>query len=149
VPTEVTGPLSAVIYVGTSAPSTDLIVRLLDVYPDGKAYSVFGTSTPPYRTHWAKDVETTRDGTRIVKADMSLYPTGILFAAGHRIRVEISSSFVVDAKNFGLPKYGSRGLNVEPGAELTATRWNVARQTIFHDRAHPSHIVLPVIPRKE
>ena len=148
-PVEVTGPLSAVIYVATSAPSTDLIVRLLDVLPDGTAHSVFGTSTPPYRTHWAKDVRTAADGTRIVKADMSLYPTSIVFAAGHRIRVEISSSFVVDAKNFGLPKYGSRGLNVEPGTELTAARWNVAKQTIYHDRAHPSHIVLPVVPKNQ
>jgi uncharacterized protein len=144
---EVTGPLSAELYVATSAASTDFLVRLLDVHPDGKAYALSNAGTPPYRTHWSKNVETIADGTRIIKANIILYPTGILFAAGHRIRVEISSSFMVDGASLGLPKYGSRGLNVEPGTEPYATRWNVAKQTIYHDMAHPSHIVLPVIPR--
>lgn len=146
-PMEVTGPLDVVLYVATTAPSTDFLVRILDVHPDGKSYSVFNAGVPPYRTHWAKNVETARDGTRIIKADMSLYPTSNLFRAGHRIRVEISSSFMVDARNFGLPIYGSRGLNVEPGTEPYATKWNVAEQTLYHDTAHPSHVVLPVIPR--
>ena len=146
-PVEITGPLNVVLYVSTSAPSTDLLVRVLDVHPDGKAYSVFNPGSPPYRTHFSKDVETTADGTRIVKADMLLYPMSNLFRAGHRVRVEISSSFMVDARNFGLPIYGSRGLNVEPGTELTATRWNLAKQTIHHDKTHPSHIVLPIVPR--
>jgi putative CocE/NonD family hydrolase len=146
-PVEVMGPLAAELYVATSAPSTDLLVRLLDVYPDGKAYALSGTSVPPYRTYWSKNVEVTADGTRIVKANIMLYPTGNLFAAGHRIRVEISSSFVIDGASLGLTKYGARGLNVEAGTEPYAAKWNVAQQTIYHDRAHPSQVVLPVIPR--
>lgn len=146
-PVEVTGPLTAQLYVATSAPSTDLLVRLLDVHPDGKAYALSNAGVPPYRTYWSKNVETAPDGTRIIKADIELYPTSNVFAAGHRIRLEISSSFLVDGASVGLPKYGARGLNVEPGTEPYATRWNVARQTIYHDRAHPSHVVLPVIPR--
>ncbi len=137
-PVEVTGPLSAVLYVATSAPSTDFFARLLDVHPDGKPYNMFYTYVAnPYRTHWAKDIETARDGTRIIKAEIALPPTSVLFQTGHRIRIEISSA--------SAPRY--RGLNVEGGMEPYATRWNVARQTIYHDRAHPSHIVLPVIPR--
>jgi uncharacterized protein len=147
VPVEATGPLAAELYVATSAPSTDFLVRLLDVYPDGKAYNLSNAGVPPYRTYWSKNVETTADGTRIVKANIMLYPTGNLFAAGHRIRVEISSSWMVEGSSFGLPKFGARGLNVEAGTEPYATKWNVARQTIYHDQAHPSHIVLPVIPR--
>ena len=146
-PVEVTGPLTVELYVATSAPSTDLLPRLIDVYPDGKAYNLSNGGVPPYRTYWSKNVETTADGTRIVKANIILYPTGNLFAAGHRIRVEISSSFLVDGATLGLAKYGARGLNVEPGAEPYATKWNVAEQSIYHDNAHPSHIVLPVIPR--
>jgi len=136
-PVEVTGPLSAVLYVATSAPSTDFLVRLLDVHPDGTAYNMFLTYANPYRTHWAKEVEEGPEGTRIIKAEMALPPTGVLFQPRHRIRVEISSA--------AAPRV--RGLNVEPGTEPYATKWNVAKQTIYHDQAHPSHIVLPVIPR--
>jgi putative CocE/NonD family hydrolase len=146
-PVEVMGPLTLEFYVATSAPSTDFLVRLIDVYPDGKAYNLSNGGVPPYRTYWSKNVETTADGTRIVKANIILYPTGDLFAVGHRIRVEISSSWMSDGSKFGLPKFGARGLNVEPGTEPYATKWNVAHQTIYHDSAHPSHIVLPVTPR--
>jgi putative CocE/NonD family hydrolase len=134
---EVTGPLSAILYVATSAPSTDLIVRLIDVYPDGRPYNIFLTYANQYRTHWAKEVEKAPDGTRIIKADIWLPPTSVAFRVGHRIRVEVCSASAPRA----------RGLNVEPGTEVNATRWNVAKQTIYHDKAHPSHIVLPVIPR--
>ncbi len=146
---ETTGPLSAVLYVSTSAPSTDFFVRLLDVHPDGKIFPAFITwSSGPFRTHWSKDVETAADGTRIVKAEIMLPPTSILFKPGHRIQVEISSSQEIDGSALGIAKkFGFRGLNVEPGTEATATKWNVARQTIYHDQAHPSHMLLPVIPR--
>ncbi len=137
-PIEVTGPLTATLYVATSAPSTDVLVRLINVHPDGTPYNMFSTYAGiPYRTHWSKEVEKASDGTSIIKASIVLPPTSVLFKAGHRIRVEISSAFA--------PLY--RGLNVEPGTESAATHWNVARQTVYHDRAHPSHILLPVIPR--
>jgi putative CocE/NonD family hydrolase len=136
-PIEVTGPLSAVIYAATSAPSTDFFVRLIDVHPDGRAYNVFQIyATAPFRSHWAKEVTTGPGGERVRKAEIWLPPTSVRFGAGHRIRVEISSAYA--------PPF--RGLNVEPGTELTATRWNVARQTIYHDRERPSHVILPVIP---
>jgi putative CocE/NonD family hydrolase len=137
-PVEVTGPLTATVYIATSAPSTDLIVRLLDVHPDGKAFNIFYTYiASPYRTHWSKNVEKAADGTKIVKAEVALPPTSVLFQNGHRMRVEIVSA--------AAPTY--RGLNVEPGTEATATHWNIAKQTIYHDGAHPSHIVLPIVPR--
>ena len=136
-PVEVTGSLSAVIYVATSAPSTDFLVRLLDVHPDGKAYNTFGSFLNAYRTHWAKEVEEGPEGVRIFKAEIALPPTSILFQKGHQIRVEVASAAAPTV----------RGLNVEPGTEPTASKGNVAEQTILHDKAHPSHILLPVIPR--
>jgi putative CocE/NonD family hydrolase len=136
-PVEVTGPLSAVLYLTTSAPSTELWVRLVDVYPDGTAYNVFLTYPNAYRTEWAKEVEKAADGARIVKADIVLPPTGVLFQPGHRIRVEISSGSFPMAVS----------LNVPAATELTATQANAAAQTIYHDAAHQSHILLPVIPR--
>jgi putative CocE/NonD family hydrolase len=135
-PVEVTGPLSAVLYLSTSAPATDFIVRLIDVQPDGTPHNVFLTYANPFRTQWVKAAETGPEDARILKAEISLPPTSNLFRVGHRIRVEIASA--------AAPRH--HGLNVEPGTELSATRGNVARQTIYHDQAHPSHIVLPVIP---
>ncbi len=136
-PIEVTGPLRAVIYIATSAPSTDLFVRLIDVHPNGKAYPAFIAWTDPYQTHWSKEVETVSDGTRIIKAEVRLPATSILFQAGHRVRVEISSA--------AAPTF--RGLNVAPEMENTNSTGTVAHQKIYHDAAHASHIVLPVIPR--
>jgi len=136
-PVELTGPVAAMIYLTTSAPSTDLMVRLLDVHPDGKAYNVYLTYAGPYRTHWAKTMERGPGGEPIIKAEIQLPPTSILIRRGHRVRVEISSA--------AAPRI--RGLNAEPGTEATATKWNVAEQHIYHDAARPSHVVLPVIPR--
>jgi putative CocE/NonD family hydrolase len=64
-------------------------------------------------------------------------PTSNLFLAGHRLRVEISSS------NF--PRF-DRNLNT--GEDIfTSTRMQIARQTVFHDAQRPSHILLPIVPR--
>ena len=66
-----------------------------------------------------------------------LYPTGNVFKKGHRIRVDISSS------NF--PRFD---VNPNTGEPLNDhRRVQSAVNTILHDQAHPSHIVLPVIPR--
>jgi len=147
-PVEVTGPLSAVVYVSSSAPSMDIMVRLFDVHPNGTAYSMYYVYADPFRTPWSKSVETAADGTRITKAEIALPPTSVLFQKGHRIRVEISSAYFVDGGNIGLAKrFGAHGLNVEPGTEATATKWNIAQQAVYHDKARASHIVLPVIPR--
>jgi putative CocE/NonD family hydrolase len=137
-PVEATGPLTVVLYVATSAPSTDFLVRLIDVHPDGKAYNTFGSFLNAFRTPWAKEVEEGPEGLRIFKAELRLPPTSILFHQGHRIRVEVASAAAPTV----------RGLNVAAGTEPNATKWNVAEQTIYHDQAHPSHIVLPVIPRE-
>jgi uncharacterized protein len=69
--------------------------------------------------------------------EIDLWATSNVFAAGHRIRVEISSS------NF--PRF-DRNPN-HGGVIASATREDcvVAAQTIFHDHEHPSRIVLPVI----
>ena len=68
---------------------------------------------------------------------IDLWATSHVFLPGHRIRVEISSS------NF--PRF-DRNLNTGED-QATGTRWQAARQTVFHDARYPSHIMLPVIPR--
>jgi putative CocE/NonD family hydrolase len=65
--------------------------------------------------------------------------TANVFAKGHRIRVEISSSYF---------PYYLRNLNTGADNVALETKMAVARQKIYHDREHPSHVVLPVIPAR-
>jgi putative CocE/NonD family hydrolase len=70
------------------------------------------------------------------KYEIRMYPTSNVFEAGHRIRVDLSSS--------SFPRF-SRNLNTGESV-ATGTRIEEAHQTILHASEYPSHIVLPVIP---
>lgn len=125
---EVTGPVQARLFVHTSAPSTDFTVKLVDVYPDGRAYNV--SDGILRRSYENGEHEPT-------KIDIDLWPTSTLFRAGHRVRVEVSSS------NF--PRYDR---NPNTGRAVATERSPVAaNQAIFHSPGMASYILLPVIPR--
>jgi putative CocE/NonD family hydrolase len=133
---EVTGFITAELYAATSAADTDFTAMLVDV--DEKGYARYlgdGIIRARFRTSTAK-AEPIEPG-QIYKYTIDLWATSNLFKAGHRLRVYISSS------NF--PRF-NRNLNT---GEKTfgGTRMVKARQTIYHDAAHPSALVLPVIPR--
>jgi putative CocE/NonD family hydrolase len=137
-PVEVTGPLTVTLYAATSAPDTDFVVKLTDVYPDGISLILAeGIVRARYREGCdrARPVEPER----MYAYTINLVATSNLFQAGHRIRVAItSSSFPRFDRN---PNTG-HPLGVDGPAELRP-----ARQTVFHDRERPSHILLPIIPR--
>ncbi len=128
---EVTGPIKAELFVYTSVPSTDFTVKLVDVYPDGRAYNV---SDGILRRNYETGENSRNQPTRI---SIDLWPTSTLFRMGHRVRVEITSS------NF--PRY-DRNPNT---GRLMATESNplTANQTVFHRPGAASHILLPIIPR--
>jgi hypothetical protein len=134
---EVTGPISAIIFAASDAVDTDFTVKLVDVYPDGKAVNIQdGIVRAMYRNNDPTRPTPLTPGA-VEEYKISLWASSNLFKAGHRIRVEVSSS------NF--PRY-NRNLNTgEPVA--TGARTVVANQVIHHDADHPSHIILPVIPR--
>jgi putative CocE/NonD family hydrolase len=129
---EVTGPVSATLHIGTTAPSTDFTVKLVDVDPAGKAYNVTdGILRRAYPAAEEKPAPTYE-----IKID--LWPTSMLFRKGHRIRVEVSSS------NF--PRYDR---NPNTGRDIsTETSPVTAMQTVYHSPGRLSHILLPVIPRE-
>jgi putative CocE/NonD family hydrolase len=119
---EVTGQVTARIRVSTDAPTTDWVVRLCDVHPDGASYNVCDgiarvTSAP--------------GEPRIVEVD--LWSTSMLFKEGHRIRVDVTSS--------SFPRW-DRNLNTVDGSETGEMR--VARQTVHLGSG--SYVRLPVIP---
>jgi len=134
---EVTGPIHAVLYAASDAFDTDFSVKLVDVYPDGTAVNIQdGIVRAMYRDNDAL-LPTPLTPGEIEEYVIDMWATSNVFKAGHRIRVDVSSS------NF--PRF-NRNLNTgEPIPD--AVRTEVANQTIFHQADHPSHIVLPIIPR--
>ena len=132
---EVTGPVSAVLYVASSAPQTEFIVRLVDVHPDGAAYPVWYTYANAFGTRGIEPVGRTEAGHAVWKLEFDLPLTSQAFLPGHRIRVHITSA--------AFPLF--RHLNTD-GDPAWETRWQAAEQTVFHDAERPSHVVLPVRP---
>jgi putative CocE/NonD family hydrolase len=127
---EVTGEVSVVLHVATSAPSTDFTAKLVDVHANGDAYNVCdGILRATYRGASGAPATPTA-------IEISLAPTSMVFRQGHRIRLEIASS------NF--PRF-DRNLNT--GADLrTATTPAIAHQIVYHLADAPSRLVLPVVP---
>ncbi len=134
--TELTGPIVVTLYAATTAPDTDFTAKLLDVRPDGFAHNLQdGIVRARYRTS-AREPSPIAPGL-VYRYDIDLWATSHVVKAGHRIRVDISSS------NF--PRFDR---NPNTGAALGVdARLESARQTIHHSAQYPSHITLPVIPR--
>ena len=130
-----TGPVSAVLFVSSSAPDTDFTVRLVDVHPDGRAINLCeGVLRARYRESIERAVLMTPD--EIYELTIDLGPTSNVFLPGHRVRIDISSS------NF--PRI-DRNLNTG-GRIGFETEWRVAENTVHYSFAYPSRVVLPVIP---
>jgi putative CocE/NonD family hydrolase len=140
---EVTGPLVVNLWASSTAVDTDFTAKLVDVYPPCKDYPdgvELNIGDSIVRARYRDSLEKASPMTpgQIYRFRIELYPTSILFAKGHRIRVDVSSS------NF--PRFD---VNPNTGEPLNQNRRTaVAINTIYHDAEHPSHIVLPVIPKE-
>ena len=135
-PMEVTGPLSAVVHFATSAPDTDVVVKLCDVGPDGRSM-VLAEGVLRCRYRHGRDHEVPMVPGQAEAITVDLVATSNVFAAGHRIRVDVtSSSFPRFDRN---PNTGHRFATDGP-QDL-----RVAEQTVFHDALRPSRLVLPVV----
>ncbi len=136
---ELTGPIVARLWVSTSVPDTDVTAKLIDEYPPSASYPrgyalniCDGILRLRYRN--GTPAEPLESGV-VYAVTITLDPTSNLFAAGHRIRLDLSSS------NF--PKFDP---NPNTGEPLSGhRRMAPATTTIHHDALHPSHILLPVI----
>jgi putative CocE/NonD family hydrolase len=136
-PLEVTGPVKVVLYAASDATDTDWTAKLVDVHPDGRAFNLCdGIIRARYRESFAK--AKLLEPTKVYRYEIDLWATSNEFLPGHRIRVEVSSS------NF--PRF-DRNPNTGHAFGVDA-ELRKANQTVYHDQEHPSHIVLPVIPRK-
>jgi putative CocE/NonD family hydrolase len=132
---EITGPIQLIVWITSNAPDTDFTAKLVDVGPCGYARNVQdGILRLRYRE--PGQVTPLHPG-EAYPITIDLAATSNVFKANHRIRLEISSS------NF--PRFDR---NTNTGRTLgEEIELRPALQTVLHDTQHPSHLILPLIPR--
>ena len=134
---EVCGPLRVHLSAASSARDTDFMAKVIDVWPNGFAQRL-NDGMVRARFREGMDKPSLIEPGRVYSYDLDLWNTCQLYQKGHRIRVEVSSS--------AFPKY-DRNLNTGEALGQT-TQMAVAQQKIYHDREHPSYVILPIVPRK-
>lgn len=133
--TEVTGPVSLDLYVSSSAVDTDFTGMLVDVWPNGFAQNLTsGILRLRYRNSQEKPELANPGETYHITVD--LWATSNVFLAGHKLRLEVSSS------NF--PRF-DRNLNTGE-EQARSVRMVKATNVIYHDKAHPSALIVPLVP---
>jgi hypothetical protein len=132
------GPISAKLHASTSAKDTDWFVRLLMVAADGDITPlVEGRLRARHRESMSKP--TLLEPGRVYEYAVDMWQTGITIRKGNRLRVEIASA--------SFPFF-SRNLNTGGHNEMESS-YVSAEQTIYHDAARPTHILLPMVPMPE
>lgn len=131
---EVTGAVFLDLYVSSSAMDTDFTGKLVDVWPNGMAQNLTeGILRMRYRDSQEKP-ELIKPG-EVYHVKVDLWATSNVFLTGHKLRLEVSSS------NF--PRF-DRNLNT--GEEQAGgTRMSRANNVVYHDKAHPSALILPIL----
>ena len=133
--TEVTGPITLVLYAETDGPDTDWTAKLVDVSTTGYAMNLCdGIVRARYRE--SRTDPTLLTPNTVYEYEIEVGVTGNVFRKGHSLRLEVSSS------NF--PRFDRNPNTGNTYGKDAETR--VARQTVHHSRNYPSHLVLPVIP---
>jgi putative CocE/NonD family hydrolase len=135
------GPVQAELYVSTSTRDTDFTAKLVDVHPDGRAMSVTdGILRLRYRDNGNGNgnAPTLAEPGEVYAITIDLAATAIVLPAGHRLRLEVSSS------NF--PRFDRNTNSGGVIAEETEPDLRVAVNRIHHRGRQPSRLVLPVQP---
>ena len=135
--TEVSGPITPTLYVSSDAKDTDFTVKVIDVYPDGTAYNLDESiQRMRYRDGYDKPLVWMERG-KVYKVTLQPLTTSNYFAAGHRLRIEVSSS------NF--PRF-DRNMNTG-GNNYDEATGTVAHNVVHHSRQYPSAVTVTVVRR--
>jgi putative CocE/NonD family hydrolase len=133
---ETTGPVKVVISAASDAVDTDFVAKLVDVYPDGRAFNVAeGILRTRYREGLSRPAM--MEPGKIYEMTIDLVATSNAFLKGHRMRIDLTSSH--------FPQFDRNPNTGEPFGKSVKVK--VANQTIHHSNVHPSYVVLPVIPQ--
>jgi hypothetical protein len=134
---EISGPMTPTLYVSSDAKDTDFTVKVIDVYPDGRAYNL---DESIQRMRWREGYEKPpvwMEPGKVYKVTLQPLTTSNYFEAGHRLRIEVSSS------NF--PRF-DRNMNTG-GNNYDETAGVVARNVVHHSKQYPSSITVTVVRR--
>lgn len=133
-PLNVTGPMTAVLYVSSSAVDTDFEVTLVDVFPDGRAMGInIGSLRARYRNGF--EAPEMMEPGKVFELELDMNVASNTFLPGHRIQVEITSS--------RFPNH-DRNLNTG-GNNVLETEYVTAENRIHHSAQYPSHVILPIV----
>jgi putative CocE/NonD family hydrolase len=137
---EVTGQVKVVLRVASNAPDTDFTAKLVDVFPDGNARNL---TDGILRMRYRDSLETPKLMTpgEVYKATIDAGVTSNVFLAGHRIRLEISSS------NF--PRFDRNPNTSGPVSDASVKDVRPAIQTVYHEHERYSYVLLPVVSSAE
>jgi uncharacterized protein len=131
---EMTGHMRAMLHLSTDVPDTDVTVKIVDVHPDGRAFSLQqGYLRLRWREGYEREVMMKPGEVVPVEIDMLVYSN--YFKPGHRIRIDITSS--------NMPHFG-RNLNTG-GDNARDTTWRKATVTLYHGARYPSCVELPFV----
>ena len=134
---EVTGPIELVLYVSSGARDTDVVGKLVDVHPDGRAINVQeGILRARYREGYGRKVW--MEPGEVYELRIDLQATANYFGVGHRIRLEITSS--------SFPRW-ERNLNTG-GRNHDETEWELARNSVHHAPMSASRLIVPIVTRE-
>jgi uncharacterized protein len=138
--TEVTGPVDSRLFISCDCRDMDLWVRLYDVAPDGSVWNQMSPGNEVQRASYRETAQGMMKGRRLLQPgqiyaiDLKGPMTSNVFKQGHRIRIQVSGAF--------FPDYSR---NLQTGeSESVAAQSRKAAIRIYHDRAHPSQVVLPI-----
>jgi putative CocE/NonD family hydrolase len=135
--TELSGPITPTLYVSSDAKDTDFTVKVVDVYPDGRAYNLDESiQRLRYRDGYDKPLAWMEAG-KVYKVTLQPLNTSNYFEAGHSLRIEISSS------NF--PRF-DRNLNTG-GNNYDEEKGVVAHNAVHHSKLYPSQVVVTVVKK--
>lgn len=138
-PVEVTGEIVVELYVSSTARDTDFAFTLCDVAPDGTSINLHGLDAGHLRMRYRNGMEKQElmQPGEVYKVTIGQAYTSNLFKAGHRIRLNLTSSMA--------PHYDP---NPNTGNDIaTETELVPARNSVYHDLIRPSRVILPVVPR--
>ncbi|MBN9118061.1 MAG: CocE/NonD family hydrolase [Planctomycetes bacterium] len=137
-PVEWTGKVRAELFVSSSAKDTDFIVRVSDVYPDGRSMLVMDyVRRARYRDGYEKEV--LMEAGKVYAVNLDVGWTSLIFNKGHRIRITVAST--------GAPFYEPNPNTGEPFTIDFPEKTVVAKNSVHHDKAHASRIVAPVMSK--
>ena len=137
--TEISGPIEPTLYVSSDAKDTDFTVKVIDVYPDGRAYNLDESiQRMRYRDGYDKPLAWMEPG-KVYMVTLQPLTTSNYFEVGHRLRIEVSSS------NF--PRF-DRNLNTG-GNNYDEVKGVVAHNVVHHSKQYPSQVTVTVVKRSQ